>query len=397
MKQINLTPEQNLCILFARLNLTSLELERIKDFCSSYINWDIFFSLSNHHRISALIYSHLINHKLEAFIPLKVLELFQNTYFNHQTRNTLLFSDLKSIFKIFHSSSIKVILLKGASLVPRIYKNIAIRPMGDCDFLIERESLKLTEKILNKYEYYREKSLEVIMKRSVHPWERLKELKESGHLAFYKIMDLPYKKYLCLEAHINIFRRSNRNFTDQTSDYLKRVEFFSFYDEIPVYCLNPSDEFVYLCTHLFYNFTDIYSVYKNTDSRLIRLCDLREFLLAHPDLKIEFTLLPESQKKSVLFSLNALKMVYNENYFPELLKLDFSENEYKNIYWKENSSEVSMAVDQTFLSRLFRMNSIDAVDSIYPEIEKKQMNEYFYKIDQYSKMTTGKAFVSCKQ
>lgn len=64
-------------------------------------------------------------------------------------KNTLLITKLKTLIIEFKNANIDFILFKGIALVICYYKNYAVRPMGDIDFLIHQRDLERAEKILS--------------------------------------------------------------------------------------------------------------------------------------------------------------------------------------------------------------------------------------------------------
>jgi hypothetical protein len=61
-------------------------------------------------------------------------------------RNHKLFLELSKVLNCFHRDRISTMVLKGAALTPRVYKNYAIRPMSDMDVLVpERDAATAIE------------------------------------------------------------------------------------------------------------------------------------------------------------------------------------------------------------------------------------------------------------
>ncbi|EKD25955.1 MAG: hypothetical protein ACD_79C01432G0004 [uncultured bacterium] len=395
MEKINLSPEEKLCILFSRLKLTDLNC--IKTLLNERLNWDYFYKQANHHRIASLIYNHVVEQKLESHFLKEKLILFQNSYNNHEIRNKNLFKDLNVLFEKLSEEKIKVVILKGTSLIPLVYKKFQIRPMSDCDLLIDRKDFNKTENILNEIGYSRESALNIIQDRIVHSWERFIEIKDCGHLGFFKIQDLPYKNYQCIEIHINLFKRTNIIFDDSTRDYFKKRIKTSF-ERVSVYRLNLNDEFIYLCSHLFSNAIDLYSIHKNSDLRLLRFCDIREFLIQNKDIVLNLQILPESIKRAVIFTLQAIYLIYNEQYFSEIINYSKITNEYFNrAYWKLKNIEHFMELDIPFMKRLFSLTPPEYLQTLVQKVNKEQTDSYVKSIGKIKKIISNNDFISCKE
>ena len=394
----NYLPEEKLCILFSRLILSVSNREEIKRLLTEVKDWGSYFKLSNKHRIASLTYYHITELKFEKFIPKTYLEFFYEAFQNHKKRNLALFHDIEKLCHKFHKEKIKLVLLKGAALTPRIYKRIEIRPMSDFDFLIQRKDLKKAEVLLNEFGYTREKSLGEMLGRTVNKWERYKELRDSGHLAFFKLIDLPYKKSLCMEAHINLFRRSNYIFDDLTEPMFEGSRKSFFGDKAPCYYLNSVDEFLYLCSHVYYNFIDLYSVSKNTDIRLIRFCDLREYLKRKKTIKLEFHSLPDSLKESVEFSLRAIFAIYNEQYFSEFVDYAIGiDDRFNRIFWKIGNKVQKIKSEIRFNQRLFSMEAPNKISAILEKVTNAQTDIYLKMPRSLMGELSGKEYINCRQ
>jgi hypothetical protein len=72
---------------------------------------------------------------------------------NTVARNILLLEELEKILKKFNEENIEVILLKGCSLLGRIYSDLSQREMEDIDFLVRGEDMPQIKKILSGLGY----------------------------------------------------------------------------------------------------------------------------------------------------------------------------------------------------------------------------------------------------
>ena len=60
---------------------------------------------------------------------------------NDTTKNIVLFSFLKELLATLNNANLKIILLKGAALVPVLYYNISKRQIRDIDILVQKKDL----------------------------------------------------------------------------------------------------------------------------------------------------------------------------------------------------------------------------------------------------------------
>lgn len=63
-------------------------------------------------------------------------------YRYHWCRNQLLLGELRSVLAALHAASVEVLLLKGAALIDRYYKDPGLRPMSDLDLMVRPEQIK---------------------------------------------------------------------------------------------------------------------------------------------------------------------------------------------------------------------------------------------------------------
>jgi len=63
-------------------------------------------------------------------------EKFKKIHIKSWANNRMLFEKLSPLLSIFHENDIQTIILKGAPLIVRYYKDIGLRPMSDLDILI---------------------------------------------------------------------------------------------------------------------------------------------------------------------------------------------------------------------------------------------------------------------
>ncbi len=194
----------------------------------------------------------LINHGMGGWLynfqkqknPISVA--YQNEWLKTTYRNHLIKSELNQIQNLWSKSAPSPILLKGISLIDFLYKDYGLRPLSDCDLLIEPEHMDLFNPIFEKMGYY-----------------LLKEKKWRGNnfkRTFKKKLGL---NEVVFEVHTRLFYHVNFSFYESTM--IKKNSFFR--------TLLPEVEFTYLCGHVGFQHTFV---------KLFWLLDL----LAYLDLKI---------------------------------------------------------------------------------------------------------------
>ncbi len=205
-------------------------------------DWQLVTSLSIEHGVAPLIYR-----KLSAFgdpqsIPEQVQLFFQEKYYESAAKNVLLLDELGKVLSCLKNAGIQVILLKGVSLVRKIYPDVALRPMMDIDLLVHPGEITKVARIIKKAGY--------------------EEQKSTYHVVFWG----GPQNSTVLEIHWNLMS-SNLNSATVESDWIwKDAQLIQ-----DAYSLRIEKELLYLAGHLMIQ-------HQNTSPRLIWLYDLNTFL-----------------------------------------------------------------------------------------------------------------------
>lgn len=82
-----------------------------------------------------------------------VAEQLKQSYHVTALRNLLLLRELGVCLRELTAAAVPVIVLKGAALIETVYGNVALRPMGDVDLLVQRRDLPTTRHTLEALGY----------------------------------------------------------------------------------------------------------------------------------------------------------------------------------------------------------------------------------------------------
>jgi hypothetical protein len=128
-------------------SLSDVELAIILASVSSE-EWEALILLSQNHRVSSQCYKRLKNPALSNCLPPHILEELKKNYLHTAYTNTLILNGLEKVLQAFNQGDIPVIPLKGIHLAENIYKNIALRVMGDVDLLVQKKDLEQIQRQL---------------------------------------------------------------------------------------------------------------------------------------------------------------------------------------------------------------------------------------------------------
>src|SRR5215212_5005351 len=104
-------------------------------------NWPLLVETANAHGVAPLVYSALKKCNLLNRAPQNAIETLRLGYLRASVSNNLVFQELSNRVERFERENIPVIVLKGGALAVTIYDDAALRPMGDLDLLIPKESV----------------------------------------------------------------------------------------------------------------------------------------------------------------------------------------------------------------------------------------------------------------
>jgi len=106
------------------------------------IDWDCFLKMARENGVSAVVYSKLNKIKKDCpHIPSFIFKKLKKDYYLNATQNSLIFEELEKLLEAIRNAGFQVIVLKGAVLAEKIYRNLALRPMTDVDLLVKKEDM----------------------------------------------------------------------------------------------------------------------------------------------------------------------------------------------------------------------------------------------------------------
>ena len=136
------TEEDRLLLYFCRKEIDDGIKDKIIEAEKNNLDWDCFLKKARENGVSAVVYSKLNKIKKDFLhIPSSIFKKLQKDYFRNAANNTLIFEELGRLLEAIRKAGLQVIVLKGAVLAEKIYRNIALRPMADIDLLAKKEEL----------------------------------------------------------------------------------------------------------------------------------------------------------------------------------------------------------------------------------------------------------------
>lgn len=115
--------------------------------------WTALIEMATRHGVAPLLYQRLKASPLAGCVPDDVRERLRGLYLNTAACNVRLYKELRPLLLALHEVGIPVLVLKGAYLAENVYRNIALRPMGDIDILVPKTAARDVFKVLKKNDY----------------------------------------------------------------------------------------------------------------------------------------------------------------------------------------------------------------------------------------------------
>ncbi len=195
----------------------------------SSTDWDILIEESGLHGVAPLLYDRLRTFESHIPIPASVMARLRRIYLQSAARAVRMHHELGKALGVLRQANIPVIALKGAHLAEHVYRNIALRPMGDVDVLVHEDDLMRVEAALLGIGYV--------------PTDCHRQTAEDNCDFGY---GLPNKE-LFVEVHWNFLPSTYRFKIDLDGQWERSRHAVIAGVEVSVLC--PEDLLLYLCLH----------------------------------------------------------------------------------------------------------------------------------------------------
>ncbi len=118
-------------------------------------NSDVLGKMAHFHNLEPLLHDLVINQMLEEELPEGLKEKWEEAYFSTIIRNTEIFDLLSQLLVECKRKNIRIIVLKGPSVIADVYGDVGLRPMADLDILCRKQDLLALRDIVYSLGYTR--------------------------------------------------------------------------------------------------------------------------------------------------------------------------------------------------------------------------------------------------
>lgn len=346
--------EKKLIVLLSRLTFSNNVLKEISFILQDEdFNWFEFYQYALYHKVLTLCWKNINTFFLNAFQPKYARDMIQSAYLGVIKRNQLYQEEISKIVFELNEKGVKIVPVKGAYLIPKIYKDYGMRYSGDVDFLIKYVDLNKAEKILEhmgylKGEYsWENKNIVKISRREQIKWKTFM----SNSYPLLKLTDT------------DLFPVYKIDFRFALSDDLRKETVNEIIDNYAKSgCVKAAHYLIHLCTHFYDEAKHTADIALAKDMNLIKLCDIREYVIQMTKKEDLKELVCFAQKygleKQVYFTMVFLSIIYDDGYEEEILAQLNIENESFLYTIGDNTLKDIQRNDVSVAERLFACGKI---------------------------------------
>lgn len=150
----DLSNEERLLILCSRITLSREEEQEVKDILQDDVNMFHLIALGIRHKVIYFLGKHLKRLDVSNNINFQYKRILDHIYMGNKKRNESIFSKMMPVLETINKNQLVAIPLKGAVMVPHIYKDYGLRGLNDLDFLIDVNQSNKISDTLNSLGYY---------------------------------------------------------------------------------------------------------------------------------------------------------------------------------------------------------------------------------------------------
>jgi len=139
----SLSPEEELLVLAARLDLAPRDKARIEEILVKGPDWALVGEQSERLGVQGLLYRHLSRDGWVEHVPEETIRSLKEYYAQVSLWNLRVHMLINSLLSSPAMSDMPLVLLKGAFLANWVYRDMGLRPMHDVDLLCRHEDLEI--------------------------------------------------------------------------------------------------------------------------------------------------------------------------------------------------------------------------------------------------------------
>ena len=230
----NLPPEDQLCLLLARGQLTSEERTRAEALLAGPLQWPVILERAGSHQVYPLLYRNLRDLGFPG-VPEAVQAELKSLFLANAFRNQLLAEELARLLGRLAEAGIRVVPLKGVALAQALYGDTAARVCLDIDILVPPADVARAIELILASGYSTESSDPYFLKLTLRHGRHFHAVREGRGISFI------------IEVHWELVQHSSKN-DDAVNDLWAEARSQTCFGR-PAFSLSPEWEFLYLSIH----------------------------------------------------------------------------------------------------------------------------------------------------
>jgi putative nucleotidyltransferase-like protein len=139
-----------LCALTAA-ELTSKQIDKIRNWNLNHCNWEEFLRLAERHGVIPLVSRNLVAHGHG--IPAEVEKKLRSAYKSNLARSLWFTAELLRIMQRFDGEELRAVPFKGPALAQSLYGDVGLRSSSDLDFLISPVDFDRAKRLMAEIGY----------------------------------------------------------------------------------------------------------------------------------------------------------------------------------------------------------------------------------------------------
>lgn len=348
--------EKKIVLLLSSLDISKEQINLLSDLVEQNIDWFKVVRYAINNKVLMIVWHNLTNLKLSLYLPPYLRRMLNQIYLSTKKDNDLFFNEIEKIKMEFSNYGVSISLLKGAYLIPYIYKDYGIRSMNDIDCLVDYEHSEMISEIMTKLGYMN--GIIDIDNLKIKPLTRKEEILWKTSMSnlppFYKLNNEHSLKYIKVDFSTKLDLNTSY---DLTKDFLQHNK--NSYLDAPFF-------FLHLCSHLYKEAVNDTYIKLHKDLNLVKFCDIRQFIISMNKNDLLFAIKYAKKNKlykSVYYTLYYLNELYDDDYSYYMDLLEVDDDSFLKEYNIVGTTSISVW-KKPFIERIFSDNNEDEIENM---------------------------------
>jgi hypothetical protein len=230
----DMTPEDQLCLLLARGQLSLAARSRALELLASPLRWDLLLARAGAHEVTPLVYRNLASLDFSG-VPDPVRAQLTDAFRTNAVRSMLFAQELARLLRLLNQAGVPSIPLKGVTLAESLYGDYALRVSSDMDILVPPGDVVRTRRLILGHGYASPFAEKFFAERLVRTGDECCLVRKQQRLSYV------------LELHWKLLFASSRN-TEAVDDVWAEARPKTFFG-VPARTLSPEWELLFLAVH----------------------------------------------------------------------------------------------------------------------------------------------------